>query len=124
MQQFYGMFVKKFIQARRNLAVAIAQLVLPVVFTIMALAVAESIPSVGDEPALALNLAPFTDNVVTYSDGVTPTATTTGMMNAYKDQFSGPQKVDRSKYAEMDDYYKVVQEDIGISTFNRSVVDL
>lgn len=113
------MFVKKFIQARRNLAVAIAQLVLPVVFTVMALGVAESIPSVGDEPALVLDLSPFTDNTVAYSDGITPTATTTSMMNAFKDQFGKTALVDRSRYAEMDDYFKMVQDDIGISTFNR-----
>jgi len=121
MQQFYGMFVKKFIQARRNLTVAIAQLVLPIVFTIMALAVAESIPSVGDEPALALNLSPFTDNTVAYSDGNTPNAATIGMAGYYKDLASTPAKVDRSKYAEMDDYFKMQQDDLGISSFNRFV---
>jgi hypothetical protein len=120
MQQFYGMFVKKFIQARRNLSVAVAQLLLPVVFTVMALAVEKAIPNVGDEPALALNLGPFSDYTVAFSNGSTATATTESRASFYSGQFGGNTvKVDRSRYTEMDDYFKYVQDDIGTSTFNR-----
>ncbi|XP_045164403.2 phospholipid-transporting ATPase ABCA3-like isoform X2 [Mercenaria mercenaria] len=122
-QQFYGMFVKKFIHARRNISVALAQILLPVVFTIMALAVEKAIPNVGDEPALALDLSPFKDYTVPYSNGSAAAATSESMANYYKDQFSGnTAKVDRSKYTEMDDYFKYVQDDVGISTFNRRYI--
>ncbi|XP_060570838.1 phospholipid-transporting ATPase ABCA3-like isoform X2 [Ruditapes philippinarum] len=123
MQQFYGMFVKKFIQARRNLSVAVAQLLLPVVFTVMALAVEKAIPNVGDEPALALNLGPFSDYTVAFSNGSTATATTESQASFYSGQFGGNTvKVDRSRYTEMDDYFKYVQDDIGTSTFNRRYI--
>lgn len=126
MQQFYGMFVKKFIQTRRNFAVTTAQVLLPVFFTIWVLAATKQYDGhEHDEPAFTLNLALFKDNIVTYSDGITPTATTTGMTNAYKDQFSGcKEKVNRTTYAEMDSYYKVKQCKSGIFKFNRSVNNL
>lgn len=121
-QQFYGMFVKKFIHARRNVTVAATQLLLPVIFTIMALSVEKAIPSVGDEPSLTLNLNPFSDYTVAYSDGNTPTVTSTSMATYYKDLFTGKtSKVDRSTYTDMDDYFKYVQDDIGVGTFNRLV---
>ena len=125
LQQFYGMFVKKFIQARRNLSVAVAQLLLPVVFTIMALSVEKAIPNPGDEPALALNLDPFSDYTVAYSNGSTSNANSESMASYYSDQFGGNVvKVDRTTYSEMDDYFKYVQNDIGVSTFNRWVIIL
>lgn len=123
MQQFYGMFVKKFIHARRNIAVATAQLLLPIIFTILALSVEQAIPSVGDEPALPLDLSPFSNYRVAYSSGVTATTDSVDMATAYENQFSGvTRNVSRSNYAAMDDYFKYVQDDVGISTFNRRFI--
>lgn len=119
-QQFYGMFVKKFIHARRNLAVAAAQLLLPVIFTILALSVEKAIPKNGDEPSLALNLNAFSDYKVAYTNGSSADATTTSMANYYQGQFSGArQYVAPATYPDIDDYYKAVQDDIGIATFDR-----
>ena len=117
------MLVKKFIQARRNLAVAAAQLILPVVFTALALSIAETIPSVGDEPAYALDLSHFSEYVTAYSSGQTgnSTPTTQSMANTYKDQFLTTVEVDRTVYPEMDNFFRATADDVGISTFSRFV---
>ena len=117
-QQFYGMFIKKFIHSWRNKVITIVQLVLPIVFTIMALAVEKSIPSVGDEPALVLDYQRFSDFIVSYSDGTTANTDNTALTTAYKNQFASFDKVNRATYSTMDSYYLAKKQDIGDSTFN------
>ncbi|KAL4225817.1 hypothetical protein ACF0H5_013807 [Mactra antiquata] len=122
-QQFYGMFVKKFIHARRNISVAAAQLLLPVIFTILALTVEKVLPKAGDEPALVLNLNSFSDYKVGYSNGTTATAGTSSLANYYGGQFNGAERyVDRGTFADMDDYFKHVQDDIGVAIFDRRYI--
>lgn len=114
------MFVKKFIQAYRNIAIAITQLTLPALFTLIALTAAKTEEQgVTDEPALALNLAPFKDSVVAYSNGSAPSPNSTDMMNNYKSQFGKTVWVDRTKYPKMDDFFGEAEENTGIATFNR-----
>lgn len=122
-QQFYGTFLKKFIHARRNFAVAAAQLILPIVFTIMGLSVEKVISNVGDEPALTLDLSPFSDNVVAYSDGISAASLALAYAAAYKTQFSGATSlVNRAKYNQMDQFFKNTIDDIGTATFNRRYI--
>lgn len=121
-QQFYAMLVKKFIHSRRNKVISIVQLVLPIVFTIMALAVEKSIPSVGDEPSLLLNYQKFTDFTVPYSDGTTANTDNTALANVYKNQFGSFDKVNRVSFSTMDGYFLKQKEDIGDSTFNSKVI--
>lgn len=120
LQQFYGMLIKKFIQAYRNIAIAIAQLAVPAAFTLIAITAARIVETgVADKPALALNLAPFRDNRVTYSNGTIPTSISTEMAKNYKVQFDKTVWVNRNKYPQMDDFFGQVQENIGLATFNR-----
>ncbi|XP_052780875.1 phospholipid-transporting ATPase ABCA3-like isoform X2 [Mya arenaria] len=122
MQQFYGMLVKKMLHAVRNLTVAAAQLLLPIIFTALALSVEKAIPSIGDSPALALNLAPFSDYDVAYSGGVNSNTASNLFATTFKNQFSKTSDVDRTAYATMDDYFARKQSEAGTSTFNRQYI--
>ena len=118
------MLVKKVIHAVRNLTVAAAQLLLPIIFTALALSVEKAIPAIDDAPALALNLNPFDPYTVTYSSGKMGNSTSLTYANTYKDQFTGVvESVDRTKYTEMDTYYVAMEDADGIATFNRCVGD-
>ncbi|XP_062570055.1 phospholipid-transporting ATPase ABCA3-like [Saccostrea cucullata] len=67
LQQFYSMFVKKVIHTWRNRTVTFVQLLVPVVFTLLALTVEKTLPKQEDESSLLLNLKPFPDNVAMYT---------------------------------------------------------
>ena len=121
-QQFYGMFIKKLIHTWRNKIITIVQLVLPILFTIMALAVEKTIPKVEDEPALMLDSHPFIDFVVPYSDGMIPNTDNAALANAYISQFGNRDKVDRKVFHRMDDYFLQKKKDIGSSTFNSKYI--
>ena len=121
-QQFYGMFLKKMIHTWRNKIIAVVQLALPILFTILALAVEKSIPKVEDEPALMLDSHPFIDFVVPYSNGVIPNSENTALANAYSNQFGKRDKVDRNVFHHMDDYFLQKKKDIGSSRFNSKYI--
>ena len=121
-QQFQGMFIKKLIHTWRNKVITIVQLVLPIIFTIMALATEKAIPSVGDEPALALNSQPFTDFMVPYSTGTVSNVNNLAMANSFKNQFGNADLVNRATHSTMDDYFLSKKNEIGISTFNSKVI--
>lgn len=67
LQQFFSMFVKKLIHTWRNRAVTLVQLLVPVIFTILALTVEKTLPKQEDEPSLLLNLKDFPNSVAMYS---------------------------------------------------------
>jgi hypothetical protein len=56
--------MKKMIHTLRNRLVTGVQLIVPVIFTIMALSIELAIPKVKDEPSLTLDLQPFGNGVV------------------------------------------------------------
>ena len=64
-----GLLVKKAIHFWRNRTITLVQLLLPVLFTIVALAVDQARPQTLTEPALSFNLGPFQDSTVAYSNG-------------------------------------------------------
>ena len=121
-QQFYGMFLKKMIHTWRNKVITVVQLALPILFTILALAVEKSIPKVEDEPALMLDSHPFSDFVVPYSNGMILDTENTALANAYSRQFGKRDKVDRNIFKHMDDYFLAKKKDIGSSTFNSKYI--
>lgn len=121
-QQFHGMFIKKLIHSWRNKVVSVVQLVLPIIFTMMALAVEKSLPSVGDEPSLLLDYSRFSDFMVPYSEGTVANVDNTALANAYKNQFAQTEKVNRATFTTMDDYFLDKKKDIGDSTFNAKVI--
>lgn len=61
------MFVKKLIHTWRNRTVTLVQLLVPVIFTILALTVEKTLPKQEDEPSLLLNLKDFPNSVAMYS---------------------------------------------------------
>ena len=56
MQQFYAMFLKRALYSWRNWKVMVAQFLVPLVFTMVALVVARTLPGRHDTPPLKLSL--------------------------------------------------------------------
>eukprot|EP00118_Oscarella_pearsei_P005154 m.23294 g.23294 ORF g.23294 m.23294 type:complete len:1794 (+) comp28455_c0_seq2:102-5483(+) len=57
LQQFYAAYIKRFLNSKRDLAAVISQLLLPVVFTILALLVLKVAEFSGDDPPRRLTLS-------------------------------------------------------------------
>ncbi|KAL5014325.1 hypothetical protein ScPMuIL_008595 [Solemya velum] len=121
-QQFYGMFVKKFLHTLRNLKVTIAQLLLPIVFAIFALSSEYFVPDLGPDPALAMNLAKFEGSTVVYSSGLPQTPDSSAIAKIYADQFKSPDEshlVDRTKYPQVNNYLLNESTDVTFAIFRR-----
>jgi len=59
-QQFYGMFVKRVIHSWRNRVLTLTQVLVPIVFALIASSAAKNIGGISeDPPSLVLNLAPY-----------------------------------------------------------------
>lgn len=72
-QQLYAMFVKRVINTLRSWLLMSSQLLVPVLFTIMALIVIRTLPGAGDSPPLRLDLSRLPNTVVAYSTDVNAT---------------------------------------------------
>lgn len=59
LQQFYAMFLKRALYSWRNWKVMVAQFLVPLVFTIVALVVARTLPSHKNAPLLDLSLSRY-----------------------------------------------------------------
>ncbi|XP_056305293.1 phospholipid-transporting ATPase ABCA3 [Danio aesculapii] len=59
MQQFYAMFLKRALYSWRNWKVMVAQFLVPLIFTVLALVVARSLPSSHSSPQLRLALKQY-----------------------------------------------------------------
>uniref|UniRef100_A0AAX7TTQ3 ABC transporter domain-containing protein n=1 Tax=Astatotilapia calliptera TaxID=8154 RepID=A0AAX7TTQ3_ASTCA len=59
LQQFYAMFLKRALYSWRNWKVMVAQFLVPLVFTVVALFVARTLPSHNDAPKLSLGLSRY-----------------------------------------------------------------
>jgi hypothetical protein len=64
LQQFYALLIKHVIHSLRNKYLTVAQIILPVVFTIIACVIEKIIVAPGDPPALTLNLNNFNDPII------------------------------------------------------------
>ncbi|KAK7101994.1 phospholipid-transporting ATPase ABCA3-like [Littorina saxatilis] len=119
-----GVLVKKAIHFWRNRVITLVQLLLPVVFTIVALAVDKARPQSVTEPALAFNLNPFGGTTIPYSNGSIPNATSNAVAKMYHDQFDSSHslpKVDVTQRS-MDDYLVGTAESLGTNTYNKRVI--
>ncbi|ESO83918.1 hypothetical protein LOTGIDRAFT_229502 [Lottia gigantea] len=67
LQQFSAMFLKRVLHTVRNKKVAVAQLGLPLFFTIVTLIVLKTFPGPTDAPALTLNIEEFGRNFLPFS---------------------------------------------------------
>lgn len=59
MQQFYAMFLKRALYSTRNWKVMVAQFLVPLIFTIVALVVARTLPSQRDTHQMSLALGRY-----------------------------------------------------------------
>ncbi|XP_076053842.1 phospholipid-transporting ATPase ABCA3-like isoform X2 [Oratosquilla oratoria] len=90
MQQFWAMLVKKVLHTARNWLLSLTQLVIPVVFLILALVVVKSLPGVNDTPPeLRLDLGNFhgTETVIQV---INPNNYTDAFVTSLKEQLQGP----------------------------------
>jgi hypothetical protein len=65
--QFRAVFFKRFLQWSRSYKLLIVLCVLPMLLTVVGLAVVSTVPTVGDEPIRAFTLAPYSGSTITYS---------------------------------------------------------
>ncbi|XP_035254594.1 LOW QUALITY PROTEIN: ATP-binding cassette sub-family A member 3 [Anguilla anguilla] len=88
MQQFYAMFLKRALYSWRNWKVMVAQFLVPLIFTVLALVVARSLPGHRDLPQLPLDLSRYglTTVPVALEPGAGPLAA--GLAASYASQLS------------------------------------
>uniref|UniRef100_A0A668T429 ABC transporter domain-containing protein n=1 Tax=Oreochromis aureus TaxID=47969 RepID=A0A668T429_OREAU len=88
LQQFYAMFLKRALYSWRNWKVMVAQFLVPLVFTVVALFVARTLPSHNDAPKLSLGLSRYgpTRVPVSLQSGAGPLAS--AWASAYGSQLS------------------------------------
>ncbi|XP_034394624.1 ATP-binding cassette sub-family A member 3 isoform X2 [Cyclopterus lumpus] len=88
LQQFYAMFLKRALYSWRNWKVMVAQFLIPLLFTVLALFVARSFPNHQDAPQLRLALRRYgsTRVPVALPPGAGPLAA--ALANAYSSQLS------------------------------------
>jgi hypothetical protein len=68
-RQFYALLVKHIIHSRRNIVLTVVQILLPIIFAIVACILQLVIKGSTDPPALPLNMSYFDTPVVPYSPG-------------------------------------------------------
>ncbi|XP_077979982.1 phospholipid-transporting ATPase ABCA3-like isoform X2 [Glandiceps talaboti] len=88
-QQFYAMFIKRVLHTRRNFLIMIAQLLIPLLFTVIAVIVAKTYPGPQTEPKLDLSLQPYGKSIAQYSSGKNPTNLTKLLAKNFDYQFTG-----------------------------------
>lgn len=59
MQQFYAMFLKRALYSWRNWKVMVAQFLVPLIFTVVSLVVAQTLPGQHETPQLSLELSRY-----------------------------------------------------------------
>lgn len=108
LQQFKSMIIKKAIHSWRNRIVTFVQLLLPVIFTILALVIEANAREFAEEPALNLNQAKFENPVALYDNPANPIAA------KYKDLFTT--KEDTSAASSFDRYIIDKMKQVGLIT--------
>lgn len=89
LQQFYAMFLKRALYSWRNWKVIVAQFLVPLVFTIIALVVARTLPSHENAPPLRLSLSHYGPTRVPVALPVNPGPLASALANTYTSQLSG-----------------------------------
>uniref|UniRef100_H2T045 ATP binding cassette subfamily A member 3 n=1 Tax=Takifugu rubripes TaxID=31033 RepID=H2T045_TAKRU len=89
LQQFYAMFFKRALYSWRNWKVVVAQFLVPLIFTIIALVVARTLPSHENAPQLRLSLSHYGPTRVPVALPVKPGPLAAELANAYTSQLAG-----------------------------------
>ncbi|MBN3289285.1 ABCA3 protein, partial [Polypterus senegalus] len=91
LQQFYAMFLKRALYSWRNWKVMVAQFLVPLVFTVLALVVARTFPGPRDSPSLNLSLARYGPTNVPYIIEPNSGNLTAALANSYLGQLAAVQ---------------------------------
>ncbi|XP_048101265.1 phospholipid-transporting ATPase ABCA3 [Alosa alosa] len=86
MQQFYAMFLKRALYSMRNWKVMVAQFLVPLVFTVLALVVARTLPGRHNTPQLKLSLERYGPTYVPIALGPTAGPLAVALAQAYSGQ--------------------------------------
>lgn len=89
LQQFYAMFFKRALYSWRNWKVVVAQFLVPLIFTIIALVVARTLPSHENAPQLRLSLSHYGPTRVPVALPVKPGPLAAELADAYTSQLAG-----------------------------------
>lgn len=88
LQQFYAMFLKRALYSWRNWKVMVAQFLVPLVFTIVALVVARTLPSQKNTPLLRFSLSHYGPTRVPVSLALKSGFLASALANTYASQLS------------------------------------
>ncbi|XP_058509003.1 phospholipid-transporting ATPase ABCA3 [Solea solea] len=88
LQQFYAMFLKRALYSWRNWKVMVAQFLVPLVFTVVALVVARTLPNHKDAPQLKLALSRYGTTKVPLALSPGASLLATDLANVYRSQLS------------------------------------
>uniref|UniRef100_A0A8C4GZK9 ABC transporter domain-containing protein n=1 Tax=Dicentrarchus labrax TaxID=13489 RepID=A0A8C4GZK9_DICLA len=88
LQQFYAMFLKRALYSWRNWKVMVAQFLVPLVFTVVALVVARTFPNHQDAPLLRLALSRYGHTKVPVALQPGPGPLSSALANTYSSQLS------------------------------------
>ncbi|KAK7485122.1 hypothetical protein BaRGS_00023662, partial [Batillaria attramentaria] len=119
-----GILVKKAIHFWRNRVVTLVQLILPIVFTIIALAVDKARPQSTTEPPAIFNLDPFSSTFIPYSNGSSPDNMTSTFAAKYSSQFDDSHTVEEKDLTQqnMSDHILELAAKLGTATYNKRVI--
>ncbi|KAK6177284.1 hypothetical protein SNE40_015412 [Patella caerulea] len=123
--RFYGMFIKKAIHTWRNKVVTLVQLLIPVLATAAALALANVQTDPIQKPSLTLNLAPFGGSLSSY--GVSNATTRNNdLSDKYGTLFPATvdttQKLTATEAQDYNSYFVSKAAALGTRTYNRKMV--
>ena len=97
-QQFLGLLMKKVLYTLRNPSLTLSQILIPMSFAVLVLAMLKNLPKLGDSPSLVLNLDHFKGTEVPYFYKTTENQNILDLVNDYESQFSAPNLVIEQSY--------------------------
>ncbi|KAL4225933.1 hypothetical protein ACF0H5_013921 [Mactra antiquata] len=124
LQQCLAIFIKKFIHTRRNLAITIAQLILPVFFAILALSIIKSAQALESySPPLTLDLNWFPRYTVPYAVPENDTSYMKQLGVSYGKQFGANSvNIENQGFTTMNGYVSYKINEIGLPKFDKEVI--
>lgn len=121
-QQFFGMFIKKIIHTGRNRVVTAVQLIMPVIFTILALSIEKAVPKVQDEPPLTLDLERFQSNIVVPFVADSQSYNISNVFSRAIKSYGYKVENDSLSTQAFDDLLLDKMDTVGLSDFNRDYI--
>lgn len=125
-QQLRAAFVKKMLHTWRNRVITIVQLLLPIIFTIIALVVDKTSKIFAEDPPLTLDMSHFRLNYVQYASD-SPSEKSDELEFLFNETLKGTRsvtsKVNLSEYGEsMISYFAGLGKEVGVSVYNRKYI--